>query len=322
MNISEPPITSLELDEPQIPDHFGIPTEAFLDPSSHMDYIAHGSFGEVYRYESLAVKIEELAKRGYESIYNTKLRDQLHTEVTTNEKLSHENIVKFIGSFELKNKLYIILEYIDGGSLMKYLKEKNGDLATSEKTNLTDSEMMQLIKDILTGLAYLHSNNIMHRDMRAANILRTKANVLKITDFGLSKEVGNAPDDDYCSTFVSQLSLVPFWQPPERIKSWISDTTPESCQDRQNLKYDVWMVGIVFLEITCVKAPHFLMTPHKMQFQVIYNDYVPEVPDFVPIKIKNMITKCLNYKIDERPSSAELLESIEFESIELQQSRE
>lgn len=97
------------------------------------------------------------------------------------KELHHPNIVEMKGHIEEKHSIYIILEYINGGSLASYLK--NGVL-TPERAAFQ-------IKQVLEGIKYLHQHNILHRDIKAANILVTKSGILKLADFGVSARLEN-----------------------------------------------------------------------------------------------------------------------------------
>ena len=197
-----------------------------------------------------------------------------------------------------------------GGSLYNYLKGVN---KKDGKSSLIYRTIKDFTEQILNGLCYIHSKDIIHRDIRSHNILRTTDNLLKIADFGLSKDIGKGDEDianiiddsKFKQSFASLEKLTPFWQPPERILS-----LDYSSSDRKNVKYDIWMFGVVLLELTCTEPPHFVYPSSDYTCMIITQKYIPEIPDFVDTRLRDIIKKCLKYKIDERPSSAELLETV------------
>lgn len=113
--------------------------------------------------------------------------------------MSHNNIIRYIDSIERDSILYIILEYAEKGSLdrlwQRYLIE--------------EQTIACFIKQVLEGLSYLHSNQIVHRDIKGANILISGDGVVKLTDFGIATSMS----DDHTQSFTG----TPFWMSPEAI---------------------------------------------------------------------------------------------------------
>ncbi|PKI50740.1 hypothetical protein CRG98_028882 [Punica granatum] len=103
---------------------------------------------------------------------------QLIQEITLLSRLQHPNIVQYYGSETVDDKLYIYLEYVSGGSIYKILQEYGqlGELAIRSYT-----------QQILSGLAYLHAKNTVHRDIKGANILVDPNGRVKLADFGMAK---------------------------------------------------------------------------------------------------------------------------------------
>lgn len=101
----------------------------------------------------------------------------IDSEITLLKKLSHPNIVEFKDYIKTKNHINIILEYLEGGSLGSALKTSGP---------LPEYLINQLVKQILEGLSYIHSKNIIHRDIKAANLLIVKSGKIKLADFGIA----------------------------------------------------------------------------------------------------------------------------------------
>ncbi|ERN00041.1 hypothetical protein AMTR_s00105p00070700 [Amborella trichopoda] len=123
--------------------------------------------------------------------------------------LNHKNIVKYLGSFKTKTHLYIILEYVENGSLASIIKpNKFGPFP--------ESLVAVYIAQVLEGLVYLHEQGVIHRDIKGANILSTKEGLVKLADFGVATKLTEAD--------VNTHSVVgtPYWMAPEdfRIGYW------------------------------------------------------------------------------------------------------
>jgi mitogen-activated protein kinase kinase kinase len=151
----------------------------------------------------------------------------LDVEIETMEPLEHPNIVSYLG-FERKDySISIFLEYIPGGSIGSVLR-KHGKFQESIVSSLT--------RQTLDGLAYLHNQGILHRDLKADNILLDIDGTAKISDFGISKKTDNIYGNDKQNTMQGSV----FWMAPEVISSQ---------GQGYSAKVDVWSLGCVVLEM-------------------------------------------------------------------------
>lgn len=112
------------------------------------------------------------------------------------QKLKHPNIVQYIKTVQAENSLNIILEFIEGGSLYKNL--------STMKDNFDETLAAIYIEQILQGLKYLHREGVVHRDVKAANILLTKDGVTKLSDFGVATSLKN-------SEYSQKAAGSPYW---------------------------------------------------------------------------------------------------------------
>jgi len=124
-------------------------------------------------------------------------------EISVLQKLKHPNIVQYKDYFSTKKYMNIVLEYVEGGSLQSLIKQKN--------ITVTEDLLNKYIKQVLEGLDYIHSQGIVHRDIKAANLLYTKDAVVKLADFGFAYILN---DDEKTNSLVGS----PFWMPPEIIQ--------------------------------------------------------------------------------------------------------
>ena len=270
-----------------------IPHSAFTDLSNRGQFIGRGSFGHVYRYTDevteccVAVKQIDVMTNDIPSESQAVMG-----EVRVNEKLNHENITQFVGCCELKNTLYIVLEYMEGGSLRSKLNKIKQEKAPPL---LSDDAIMKYISDIISGLVYLHLNRVIHRDLRAANVLLNSAETAKIADFGISKQLGTMATQSGFTTLVGNT----YWRSPELIQNNI---------DQCGRKVDVWSLGITILEMIYCTPP--FMTQYEQSaymFALCVKKEIPQIPDLVRDDIKDILKKCLIFEAEDRLHSKDIL---------------
>ena len=203
--------------------------------------IGKGTFGRVYlgmnitTGEPLAVKQIEVNKRaaGQDKDKVKEMMKALDQEIDTMQHLDHVNIVQYLGCERKEISISIFLEYIPGGSIGSCLR-KHGRFEEKVVSSLT--------RQTLAGLSYLHSEGILHRDLKADNILLDLDGTCKISDFGISKKSDNIYGND--STNSMQGSV--FWMAPEVVRSH---------GQGYSAKVDIWSLGCVVLEMFAGKRP-------------------------------------------------------------------
>lgn len=210
-----------------------------------------------------------------------KLVEALQHEMMLLKELHHENIVTYLGSSSDDNYLNIFLEYVPGGSLNTMLTNY-GPFEEPLIRNFT--------RQILIGLSYLHSKNIIHRDIKGANILIDVNGEVKISDFGISKKLTAANMDKRAS-----LQGSVYWMAPEIVKQ-IATTE----------KADIWSVGCLVVEMFTGKHPF----PNFSQMQAIFKigtHNTPEIPKWCTDDAKDFLQKTFILDYKKRPSATELL---------------
>ncbi|AMD18892.1 HBL010Cp [Eremothecium sinecaudum] len=271
--------------------------------------IGSGSFGAVYlgmnaqTGELMAVKQVELQptavmapaedKKGEtpntnavvkNSQIHRKMIDALQHEMNLLKELHHENIVTYYGSSQEGGNLNIFLEYVPGGSVSSMLNSY-GPFEEPLVKNFT--------RQTLIGLSYLHKKNIIHRDIKGANILIDIKGCVKITDFGISKKL--TPLNKKQSKRASLQGSV-YWMAPEVVKQVVTTE-----------KADIWSVGCVIVEMFTGKHPF----PDFSQMQAIFKigtNTIPELPSWASCDAKAFLLKTFELDYKKRPSSVELLQ--------------
>ncbi|KAF9076192.1 hypothetical protein BDP27DRAFT_1414728 [Rhodocollybia butyracea] len=259
------------------------------------ELIGRGTYGRVYLAlnattgEMIAVKQVEIPQTASDKNDSRQIAvvQALKSESETLKDLDHPNIVQYLGFEETPSNLSIFLEYVPGGSIGSVLL-KHGKFAE----NVTKSFTGQ----ILSGLEYLHSKGILHRDLKADNILVEMTGVCKISDFGISKRTA---DDAAGGGAATAMQGTVFWMAPEVIN-------PQG--KVYNAKIDIWSVGCVVLEMWAGMRPWSGDEMVAVMFKLWSSKLPPPVPEGLVLSelADDLRRKCFAINPDERPSAAEL----------------
>ncbi|CAO3694005.1 unnamed protein product [Rhizopus stolonifer] len=258
------------------------------------ELIGKGSFGRVYHAmnieanEWIEVKQVDLPSTNadYAKAELREIKDGLFREISLLEDLDNEYIVQYLGYDvdEKENHINIFLEYMPGGSITSCLN----------KTGKFEVTLVQFfIRQILLGLAYLHNRNILHRDIKAGNILLDQNGICKITDFGLSKLSGQDKAYDPHSNNSAMRGTV-FWMAPEVVKG-----------TNYNAKVDIWSLGCTVIEMLTGSHPWLDLN----MLAALYNlgkYQAPPIPEDLPEEAKDFLTKCFTINPEERPTAEQL----------------
>ncbi|KAI8645002.1 kinase-like domain-containing protein, partial [Parasitella parasitica] len=239
--------------------------------------IGKGQFGSVYRALDLATgEIVAVKRLLFE---NGELDQEVMKEVALLKTLSHSNVIRYLGFIQSKHSVNIILEFAENGSLMSTLKAFG---AFPEK--LVASFCMK----ILNGLEYLHQNQVVHCDLKAANILTTKTGDVKLTDFGVSLNLKIKGAD------AGSVSGTPNWMAPEVIELKGAST-----------KSDIWSLGCTLVELVTGKPPYADMIAMSAMFRIV-EDQCPPLPENISSDMKDFLEACFQKDPESRPSATQL----------------
>lgn len=258
--------------------------------------IGAGSFGTVYlgmdpiTGELMAVKQVAIPQgTAKQNELHRSVIEALQREMTLLKELNHENIVRYYGLSCEENFLNIFLEYIPGGSVQLMLQLYGP---------FEEPLIRNFVRQVLVGLSYLHGVDIIHRDIKGANILIDIKGTAKISDFGISKKVeGDEGDGGSKNKQVRRASLqgLVYWMAPEVVK-----------QTAYTKKADIWSVGCLIVEMFTGKHPF----PKFSQMQAIFKIGThtrPEIPDFCTAEGQDFLNKTFEFDYQKRPDAVDLL---------------
>eukprot|EP00906_Rhabdomonas_costata_P010468 RCo014691 len=260
--------------------------------------LGQGSSGRVYLGilsgrlvgHFVAVKVIELS-----SLTEPSQISKLAAEITLMKEYQHPNIVQYYGC-ELNrqdNTLCIFMEYTPGGSISSLIMK-------SESGRIEDPELIRhFTRQILEGLAYLHANNIIHRDIKGDNILVTNHGLVKVADFGCSKKVGEVASGVSRATGAKSFVGTPFWMAPEVI-------TDE--QVGYGPKCDIWSLGCTVVEMLTGRPPwQEFRTMWSAIYYIANSKSQPTgIPEDLTAPCRNFLDQCFQRDVRVRPSAAEL----------------
>ncbi|XP_053550384.1 serine/threonine-protein kinase TAO2 isoform X1 [Bombina bombina] len=243
--------------------------------------IGHGSFGAVYFARDIrnneVVAIKKMSYSGKQS--NEKWQDIIK-EVKFLQKLRHPNTIEYKGCYLREHTAWLVMEYCLGSA---------SDLLEVHKKPLQETEIAAITHGALQGLAYLHNHNMIHRDVKAGNILLTEPGLVKLGDFGSASIV--APANSFVGT--------PYWMAPEVILAMD--------EGQYDGKVDVWSLGITSIELAERKPPLFNMNAMSALYHIAQNESPVLQSNHWSEYFRNFVDSCLQKIPQDRPSSDILL---------------
>ncbi|KAK9750624.1 hypothetical protein RND81_02G208900 [Saponaria officinalis] len=244
--------------------------------------LGKGSYGSVYKArdlktsEMVAIKVISLAEgeEGYEEIRG---------EIEMLQQCSHPNVVRYLGSYQGEEYLWIVMEYCGGGSV--------ADLMNVTDEPLDENQIAYICREALKGLAYLHSIFKVHRDIKGGNILLTEQGEVKLGDFGVAAQLTRTMSKR--NTFIG----TPHWMAPEVIQ-----------ESRYDGKVDVWALGVSAIEMAEGLPPRSAVHPMRVLFMIsIEPAPMLEDKEKWSLIFHDFVAKCLTKDPRLRPTASEMV---------------
>ncbi|KAL0564760.1 hypothetical protein V5O48_017279 [Marasmius crinis-equi] len=248
---------------------------------SKIKKVGQGASGHVYVAKTLAtgkkVAIKEM------DLTHQPRKELIVNEILVMKESQHPNIVNFLDSYLVKsNELWVVMEYMEGGALTDII----------ENNTLEEDQISSICFETCKGLGHLHSQSIIHRDIKSDNVLLDAKGMVKITDFG------------FCAKLTDQKSKratmvgTPYWMAPEVVK-----------QKEYGAKVDIWSLGIMAIEMIENEPPYLDEEPLKALYLIATNG-TPTLkkPEALSRELKSFLAVCLCVDVSSRATASELLE--------------
>jgi serine/threonine protein kinase len=254
------------------------------------EVIGSGAFGDVYR----AVH----STAGFEVAIKMMPADQtedvkyFQDEIKIIQQCSHQNIVNYYGCFgpDSQNRLWIMMDLCHVGAVT--------GLNELTRTQMTEAQLAFILGSVLNALVYLHAKGILHRDIKGGNILITKEGLVKLSDFGVSKQIAPPSEQpDGKEKNMQEIEVVgsPHWMPPEILEG---RAHKPAC--------DIWSLGITAIELA-EQLPFGDMSRWRIIRAIRSNDAPQLKEPFWSERFRDFVSQCLQKDASKRPSAAELM---------------
>ncbi|XP_039398011.1 tyrosine-protein kinase TXK-like isoform X3 [Mauremys reevesii] len=212
--------------------------------------------------------------------------DDFVEEAKVMMKLSHSKLVQLYGVCIQHKPLYIVTEFMENGCLLNYLRQRQG--------RLNKEMLLSMCQDVCEGMEYLERNRFIHRDLAARNCLVNAKNIVKISDFGMTRYV---LDDEYISSSGAKFPVK--WSSPEVFHF-----------NKYSSKSDVWSFGVLMWEVFTEGKMPFENKSNSEVVHEISEGYRLYQPYLASLTVYKVMYSCWHEKPDGRPAFAELLQTL------------
>ncbi|XP_009075923.1 PREDICTED: mitogen-activated protein kinase kinase kinase 19 [Acanthisitta chloris] len=256
------------------------------------EVLGKGAYGTVYcglTSQGQLIAVKQVVLDTSDQLTTEKEYQKLHEEVDLLKTLKHINIVTYLGTCLEDNMLSIFMEFVPGGSISSIINRFGP---------LPEVVLCKYTKQILQGVAYLHDNRVVHRDIKGNNVMLMPNGIVKLIDFGCARRLAWASLSGTRSEVLRSVHGTPYWMAPEVIN--------ESGYGR---KSDIWSIGCTVFEMATGKPPLASMGRIAAMFYIgAHRGLMPSLPEPFSSPAVDFVHACLTRDQHERPSALQLLD--------------
>lgn len=248
--------------------------------------VGRGSYGQVWLVERLSDLRQFVAK-----IMQQEKKHRSDAEIQCLASCDHFGVVKLYDNFDSEIGPVIVIEYCDGGDLSKYIKARASERQKNPEVKKFDEGYIGIqFVQLVMAVHHLHRRRMLHRDLKTANVLMLSNQLVKLSDFGFSRQFDGSVSQAVADTFLG----TPYYLAPELWK-----------RQKYGKKADVWSLGIILYEMMTLKRPFVASSMRGLMQVILGGDYEP--PSGYSSEMNGLLELLLQVDPNRRPSTADIL---------------